>query len=238
MCIGVDDPNRRSALDELNAGIAQIKVACQFMGLDCVDLVNRVFDKIMLNPDPTAAHHLIDEIQHAVVKELSQRECFLLTEEESRLHQWTVPASIVSAFPESVSDLVDALGCLIFGRSKAAVFHSMNALEPPLRATAKYFGIQFSNSTMWGTAIGNIQDKIESIGRTKKTNKAKANDALQFYGEAAKEFSYFKDAWRNHVMHQRGAYDQETAKSIFNHTVAFTEHLSQRLSSKSRKRYF
>jgi len=44
--------------------------------------------------------------------------------------------------------------------------------------------------TTWGTAIVGIKNKIDKIERSKKTSRKRANDALAFHGEAAKEFSY------------------------------------------------
>ena len=105
-----------------------------------------------------------------------------------------------------------------------------------MRAVARYFSVPFDGLTSWGTAIGSIKNKIDAISRTAKRSKRKS-DTLQFYGEAAKEFSYFAEAWRNHVMHSRGEYDVHTARSVWEHVEQFSAHLSRRLSSRSRAKY-
>jgi hypothetical protein len=51
--------------------------------------------------------------------------------------------------------------------------------------------------------------------------------------EAAKEFFYFKDGWRNHVSHAKDKYDGPQAFSVLNHTSAFMKHLSMGLSEVS-----
>jgi len=48
----------------------------------------------------------------------------------------------------------------------------------------------------------------------------------KLYSEIACEFMFFKDAWRNHVMHGRSEYDEERAQNIYNHVGAFMKHLA------------
>jgi hypothetical protein len=54
-------------------------------------------------------------------------------------------------------------------------------------------------------------------------------ERLQFLAEAAKEFTYFKDGWRNHVSHGRGHYSQQAALDVLNHVAKFAEDLATRL---------
>lgn len=56
------------------------------------------------------------------------------------------------------------------------------------------------------------------------------NERMQFLSEAAKEFFYFKDGWRNYVAHARGTYDEHQAASVLEHTRTFMNHLSTELS--------
>ena len=48
----------------------------------------------------------------------------------------------------------------------------------------------------------------------------------QFYSGAAKDFRYFKDAWRNHAMHFREHYEASEAKIILDHVKSFMIHLA------------
>ena len=91
---------------------------------------------------------------------------------------------------------------------------------------------------MWGSRLicqnwHNIIDQIESkIAAERKTlpSGAPRNERLQFLSEAAKEFFYFKDGWRNYVSHNRANYDDHQALSTLEHTRAFMTHLSSKLS--------
>jgi len=46
------------------------------------------------------------------------------------------------------------------------------------------------------------------------------------YAQAATQFFYFKNAWRNHVAHARDIYDNEQAELIFNHVGDFMRFLA------------
>jgi hypothetical protein len=77
------------------------------------------------------------------------------------------------------------------------------------------------------TIIDDIEDEIED--RQKKLKAKKPSDFLTFLSEAAKEFRYFKDAWRNHSAHGRAAYDENDARKVLIHVRDFMEHISTRL---------
>ena len=51
----------------------------------------------------------------------------------------------------------------------------------------------------------------------------------QFYSEATQDFRFFKDAWRNHVMHVRLPVDEEKAKVIGDSVRHFMSHLATNL---------
>jgi hypothetical protein len=62
----------------------------------------------------------------------------------------------------------------------------------------------------WERIIANIQDRIDAeLGPSKQgqpprpPKTAERDEQLAFYSRAAAEFRYFKDAWRNHTMHNR-----------------------------------
>jgi hypothetical protein len=53
---------------------------------------------------------------------------------------------------------------------------------------------------------------------------------MRFYAEAAKEFFYFKDGWRNYVSHRGQPYDEHQALIVLDHVRAFMNHLGARLA--------
>jgi len=131
-----------------------------------------------------------------------------------------------AAFPSASKDVRSAGTCLALGLSTACVFHSMRALEPALRSLAEAVSETFSVE-QWHVVINRIESKIEALRESSKSPQRDAN--LEFYSTAAKEFRYFKDAWRNHVMHARGTYDDADAIKILEHVGDFMRHLSERL---------
>ena len=84
--------------------------------------------------------------------------------------------------------------------------------------------LEFEN---WNTIIEKIESEIRKLNNLPKGQQK--SDELQFYSEAAKEFRYFKDAWRNHVSHSREKYDERQAKRIIEHVRDFMQHIAIRL---------
>lgn len=231
--LALEEPQERSeGLQGIKAGFLELADLCKSMGLDCLEMVNRISETIQTEPDAKSAEHLIEEVKHALLKAFRGRSCWIMTPEETALFTSTPSTRIGGRFEESAGHLTDATHCLALGKSKASVYHAMCALEAPLGAMARYFSLPFDTAS-WGTIIGNIKDKLDRISRNAKASKKK-KDVLQFYGEAAKEFAYFNEAWRIHAMHGRGAYDPNNARSIYEHVRHFTDHLATRLSSRSR----
>lgn len=132
-------------------------------------------------------------------------------------------AMVTSIFPQTKDDIINAGSCIAFNLWTASVFHSMRILENGLKELASDLGID-SSLENWGRIIGDIDTKIKLMNEanTGKDWKLKRD----YYSEAALQFTYFKDAWRNHVMHGSDNYNEEQAKIIFNHVKEFMEHLS------------
>jgi hypothetical protein len=135
-------------------------------------------------------------------------------------------SSVIEAFPSSLIDIVEAGNCYALDRPTACVFHAMRVLEYGLCALAKDVGLVF-DVQQWHVIIEQIESKIKEQRNLPKTSKK--DERLQFLSEAAKEFMYFKDGWRNHVTHRQMIYDMPQAESILSHVKAFMVHLSGKL---------
>jgi hypothetical protein len=61
-----------------------------------------------------------------------------------------------------------------------------------------------------------VNDKLAKIKRGKKKQQLQ-----EFYNPALSEIEAFKDAWRNHVMHNRKVYAAEDALAILAHVKRF-----------------
>jgi hypothetical protein len=145
-------------------------------------------------------------------------------------------AQVNANFPSAAQDIKEAGNCYAHGNDTAAVFHLMRVLEYGLRALAKKLRISFKTKKgaiipidlqEWGNIIGAIETKIDAM-KTRRKSRQKAED-LQFYSEAAKEFRYFKDAWRNYVMHTKAMYDPHDAAKVMEHVKEFMQHIATRL---------
>jgi hypothetical protein len=108
----------------------------------------------------------------------------------------------------------------------------MRVLGHGLRALAADVGKGFDVQN-WQNVIDQIESEIRSLGKTLPAGLAKS-ERLQFLSEAAKELSYFKDGWRNHVSHNRAIYDEHQARNVLEHVRSFMTVLSSRLNEQNR----
>jgi hypothetical protein len=140
-------------------------------------------------------------------------------------------------FKTSRVDVREAGNCYAAGRNTACVFHCMRVLEKGLHALVHELNNTFSaNITFnkqvefinWGTIIDKVEAEIKELLKPTRQPRLAPKD-LQFYSEAAKEFVYFKNAWRDDVSHSRSAYDENEAKAIIEHVCAFMQHIATRL---------
>jgi hypothetical protein len=100
----------------------------------------------------------------------------------------------------------------------------MRVLEKGLKALATNLGVSFSipfDYQNWQNVIEQIEKEIGKLG-TLPPGQPKT-DKLRSYSEIAKQFHYFKDAWRNGVAHSRETYSPEQALSVFRHVKEFMQ---------------
>jgi hypothetical protein len=134
---------------------------------------------------------------------------------------------ILSSFPSTLNDVQEMGRCAALGRHTAAVFHAMRILEAGLRALAIEFDIKLTHSS-WGGIIGKFRDAIDA--KSEAAKKGSRWREQSFYSDAAIQMVFFKDAWRNHVMHARVTFDEETAPPIMEYVRRFMGHLATKLS--------
>ncbi len=132
-----------------------------------------------------------------------------------------------AAFPLATQEMREAGNAYALALPTAAVFHCMRALEHGLRALATDLGKVF-DIQQWQNIIDEIESAIDAQAKALPRGAAK-NARLQFLGEAAKEFTYFKDGWRNYVSHGKATYGERQALTVMNHTRDFLERLSPEL---------
>jgi hypothetical protein len=138
------------------------------------------------------------------------------------------PKEILEQFPSVEYDAIETCRCYAARRNTASVFHSMGVLQKGLYALANQLSVAFPEGLElenWQNVIERIEKKIRELDALKKGQQKDAT--LKFYSEAAVQFRYFKDAWRNHVAHLREVYDADQAHSILLHVRDFMKELAE-----------
>jgi hypothetical protein len=162
-----------------------------------------------------------------LTNELNDRFFVYLNAEEKKAYCDAMPfgADVVTAFPSSETDIIEASKCFAMERNTACVFHCMRVLETGLRIMAADVGVIFDIQN-WQNVIDQIEAEIKQLGKSLPRGVPKTQ-RMQELSEAAMQFTYFKDVWRNHVSHNRAKYDADRARSVFTHTREFMASLAK-----------
>lgn len=169
---------------------------------------------------------LSDAIQDGTKRQLVYR---YPTEKANVFLSWKADwSTVIKSFPSAEEDIRSGVDLWALGHSTASIFHMMRVLEHGLKALSLDLGLPYSTQN-WYNIINEISKKISEQEKTLPKGDAKAA-RLQFLSEAAKEFVYFKDGWRNFVSHAKCAYDENQARSVMEHVRQFMATLSRDLS--------
>jgi hypothetical protein len=153
-------------------------------------------------------------------------------------------ATVIAAFPKAEEDIKAAVDCYALGHNHASIYHSMMVLEHGLPALARRLRVPVKKDrASWGGIIKDIREEIDRRhhalfqtpkGQTPPTAKvAKATKKLlDPCRQAAIEFSYFTENWRNHIAHVRATYDENDAKKVLEHVRSFMEVIATKLRLK------
>lgn len=131
---------------------------------------------------------------------------------------------VALAFPSAGRDILEAGNCYALGLSTACVFHLMRVLEVGLKALVVDIELPYKTEA-WGRILTQIDDKMKEL--RSPDNKSPKKKNLQLYSQCAIEYGYFKDAWRNHVMHEATHFDEHGARSIMEHVRNFMQSISR-----------
>lgn len=140
--------------------------------------------------------------------------------------KWLSDTKIPEHFHTALSEFQRAGNCYALGEPTATVFHSMRAMEPGLNSLADRFGVSYEHDN-WQNIIQDIEAKVRDLGKLPKSPQ-KVEDE-KFFGAAASQLYFVKNAWRNHVAHTRDSYSDKEAIMIMQHCVQFIESLCPRL---------
>ena len=175
-----------------------------------------------------------DEIHKCASSELSRIYFGYIsaTKQDELLKAEAAWTATLTAFPNAKKDALMASRCYALECNDAVVYHCMMVLERGMLSLAKKLQVKKATARAWEGIIDDIEKAIDV--KQSKLKAKKPGDFLSFLSEAAKEFRYFKDAWRNHTAHGRAQYDENDARKVLIHVRDFMEHISMRLKDKKK----
>ena len=223
--------------------INEVSHWCKLIELGhALGVIKQINDKInffelpwggFIEPIPLVELGEFMKMLHAIIaEELRERLFMFVPKDQAHWYEKEngFGVNVSKAFPSAALEIKEAGTCYATGRYTACVFHLMRVLEHGLGALAKDIGLKFYRQS-WGGIINKIQEKVDNeISSLNKMPKDPTRtERLTFLSKAAKEFVYFKDGWRNYVMHGEDSYDGPRALSVLNHVSAFMSHLATKL---------
>ena len=231
-----DDPKELGALTQANDAVLWIVDTCdkrfvEFYSAHIVDSTKRLRYWLKHKPQKWSELNILARSLSRILQtELGQQLYYRYPKQKAeKLLMWRSDwEKAVVAFPGIRLDVFSAVDCYSLQHNTASVFHCMRILENGLGVLAKDVDLNF-DFQQWNTIIEQIESKINKIRRSSPQGPEKSK-RMQFLSEAAKEFYYFKDGWRNYVSHNRADYDENQAAGVIEHTRAFMNHLSTQLS--------
>lgn len=222
------DENDHGELDKklISQNMKELASLCEGIHLDvsAALLANNKNKKRI--PETLESYELLID---TIYSEIGVKKLFYMPEDRVKYYHDYDPVSYEarSAFPISGQELRSAGNCYAVYQHTACVYHCMRALEGGLRALAIDVGVTWTVE-QWHVIINQIEKAIKELGNTLPKGQEKS-DRLQFLSEAAKEFAWFKDGWRNYAAHARKSYDDTQALKTLEHTCAFFEVISRHL---------
>jgi hypothetical protein len=170
---------------------------------------------------------VIQQLKALILDNLTQHYFLLIPVTRRELYEQKNPpfGSVVhSRFPEANRDIASAARCLAVDEWTAAVFHLMRVAEHGMRDLAKPLGVPCEEAQQWRHVIDGIVSAVKAMEQEKKTPERDAQ--LQSYSEAAQQLFFFKEAWRNHVMHAKETYDEREAFNVYEAVKHFMQRLA------------
>lgn len=174
---------------------------------------------------------MLGDIESRFADEVSFCRLYLLSPERTPLlepPEVLLGAAAAATFPSCLYDIEEAAKSIAVGRSTAAVFHSMRAMEVGIRALAKRIGIADPTKPAernWGFMLRAIKEKIDadypSSSRTKGTEGA-------FFEGLYATLDAVKNPLRNATMHVENVYTEEEAYQILRNVAGFIQCMTQK----------
>jgi hypothetical protein len=217
----------RGQEEEAKDVLRQLEKICKELNLPVTGRL--VGDAIEVLPRNAQGYDLL---MSAFIAELKSHLFLFVPSHLAKFYELTLPDKVSMAFPHASKELVSAGNCLVSGLFTAAVFHSMRAAEIGVRVLGSELGVSFPDKPLelaeWQQILDQSESRIKAMKAALQPRQHR-DEELNFFSQAAVQFTYFKDAWRVRVAHARETYDENPATRVFNHTLEFFEILATRL---------
>jgi hypothetical protein len=223
MMASADPPDNKPRPEERKRAIAILKRAYIHSSMLGLPVSKALLSKAADDPPETGRE--FKQLIGAIEEEIKSKLFLFVPTHNAEYYEKDIS---VDGFPLASAELRRASNCYALSEPTACVFHCMRAVEMALRALAKSLAVVVPvNTSQWQTLIEQIEIAVKGISQQPKSSQ-KSEDQT-FYSEAAAQFRYTKDAWRNHVAHARVTYDESQALKIFEHSADMLRSLAPRL---------
>jgi hypothetical protein len=205
---------------------AQVKDTLISLKKDCLEFeliqsakrIDRILKQMAQYPDENYARVHLKDLESAIRDEADDHWVITIPPDRGKLLIQETPGfwnGATDKYPSASHDFASTLMCYACDQNTASVFHSMRVLECGLKVLSESLNLPFGTD-VWHVAIDQIESEIRELERHWPKGPTKS-EFLRFYSEAAKEFRYFKDGWRNYVSHRLSTYDAPQALSTMVH---------------------
>jgi len=235
----INPENKRPSRDSARKMLAEMfksEVVATFKAVPLSKVVReqmmRLQDKMGKEQDSLEViNALLAELSNNIIVEFTYHEFLLIPELQRSFFeepQTTFGQKGCDAYPDAKQDIEAAGRCLALGEGTACVFHLMRVLEMGLWDLAKRIGVSNISPTTeenWKVIIDQIEKRIKDLQQSPKSPQKKTD--LQFYSDAATNFHYFKDAWRNYVSHSHARYNEREAMLVWTGVSTFMNRMAK-----------
>lgn len=189
----------------------------------------RAGDSLSREADIKALKPLVAELIRRIQEDLEEIKLLHVSAHKAPYLDETVEAlePLQDPFPGAYDELISSRHSYALSLEQASVFHAMRALEIGLNSLATYLAIPIVKPD-WHHIIKDIETKVKEINNSQEKLTGALRAQRQLLADAATNFRYFKDAWRNHVMHVHGKYTEREAKKIMESVANFMLTLAEK----------
>lgn len=152
--------------------------------------------------------HILTELSMRIMDELKLTTVLNVPRERASyyLQKDAFGATVSRCFPSAVNDVEEASTCYALGRYTACVFHLMRTMEAGLQELGTVLGVTFANEKVWQNILDEVNKQIKALALKHPKRAILSRVATNLYN--------VKLAWRNEVMHPKGAYTEDEALRV------------------------